>query len=95
LYEALQKPSGAAFVSYPFGKAELILSVLDYSLNTKETQQFWKSLFTVMNVNHSQNENTDTPEKQKRGHDLLMDGPVNQKNTYVIRLFVSFLFVYF
>jgi beta-galactosidase len=76
LYEHLEKPQGAALVTYPWEKADLSISVIDYRLNTKQTQQFWKNLFSAMAI--------DTPfssgkirDKQKKEHDLLLDGPVN------------------
>ncbi|MDR2058106.1 MAG: beta-galactosidase [Dysgonamonadaceae bacterium] len=76
LYEALEKPEGAAMITYPLGKAVLILSVIDYSLDTKEMREFWKLLYSVMGIDYSYDPKEKVREKVKSGHDLLMDGPV-------------------
>ncbi|GHT30810.1 hypothetical protein FACS189432_09780 [Bacteroidia bacterium] len=76
LYEHLQKPSGAALVSYPFGNATLVLSSLDYTINTKETTEFWETLFSAMGIFHSAPDGK-SDKGLKKEHDLLMDGPVN------------------
>ena len=76
LYEHLEKPSGVALVSYKMGKATLVVSTLDYKVNTKETSEFWKTLYSVMGVanldSHQKADNS-----KKKSHDLLMDGPVD------------------
>ncbi len=76
LYEALKKPEGAALATYAFGNVNMVLSVIDYRLWTKETSAFWKSLFKVMGIEvdkaDTQNGNT-----KKKEHDLLMDGPTD------------------
>src|SRR5690606_14691368 len=50
LYEHLEKPSGVALVSYQMGTGTLVVSTLDYKVNTKETSEFWKTLYSVMGV---------------------------------------------
>ena len=76
LYEHLEKPSGASLVTYPYGKATLVLSTLDYRIQTKETQKFWKLLFSAMEIEHF--ESTDKmKDDSKKEHDLLLDGPVD------------------
>ena len=76
LYEALKKPEGAALATYAFGNVNMVLSVIDYRLWTKESSAFWKSLFKVMGIEvdkaDTQNGNT-----KKKEHDLLMDGPTD------------------
>jgi beta-galactosidase len=74
LYEHLEKPQGAALVSYSWKKADLTMSVIDYRLNTKQTQQFWKNLFAAMAIETSFTTSKSTEEKQKE-HDLLLNGP--------------------
>jgi beta-galactosidase len=76
LYEHLQKPAGAALVSYPVGKAKWIVSTIDYRINTKETAEFWKTLFSAMEIAYSES-NGNAYKKTEKSHDLLMDGPVN------------------
>ena len=76
LYEHLEKPEGAALVTYRFNNATLAVSALDYKLNTKETQTFWKNLFSVMKINSSES-TENTKEIKQKPHDLLMDGPVD------------------
>jgi beta-galactosidase len=76
LYEHLQKPSGAALVSYPIENATLVLSVLDYTIDTKETTEFWKRLFSAMGIAYSESNGNSNSHSNKE-HDLLMDGPVN------------------
>ena len=76
LYEHLEKPSGAALVSYKTDKTTLVISTLDYRINTKETTEFWKNLYSVMGIaNSGSQENAD--KDKKKSHDLLMDGPVD------------------
>jgi len=76
LYEHLKKADGAALVTYRLDNATLAVSVLDYQLNTKETQTFWKNLFSAMKINTSKFVEKLGETKQKP-HDLLMDGPVD------------------
>ncbi|KAA6350128.1 Beta-galactosidase [termite gut metagenome] len=76
LYEHLQKPSGAALVSYPWENATLVLSVLDYRIHTKETVEFWKSLLSIMEIEHNDRKDLKQGDFDKN-HDLLLDGPVN------------------
>ncbi len=76
LYETLQKPEGAALLHYTSDGVDLVLSVLDYSLQTKETQTFWKTLFGAMAIELSGG-NTWNKGKRQSEHDLLMDGPVD------------------
>jgi beta-galactosidase len=76
LYEHLQKPDGAALVTHPFGNATLVLSALDYTLDTKETSVFWKTLYQAMGIGLYESGNAMGSDKKKE-HDLLMDGPVD------------------
>lgn len=76
LYETLKKPEGAALVTYPLGKVNLALSVMDYHLWTKETSAFWKTLFKVMGIGVDKGDAQNGDVKRKE-HDLLMDGPAN------------------
>ena len=76
LYEHLQKPEGAALISFESGNATFVISALDYQINTKETFAFWQSLFSVMEIEINPNA-TFEAEKEKKAHDLLMDGPVD------------------
>lgn len=77
LYETLQKPEGAALITYPLqDKVNLVLSVIDYRLRTKETGVFWNSLFRVMGVATDGTDFNARQAKTKK-HDLLMDGPVD------------------
>jgi beta-galactosidase len=71
----LQKPSGAALVSYSFGNATLVLSSLDYTIDTKETTEFWQTLFSAMGITYSESDGKSDKGLNKE-HDLLMDGPV-------------------
>lgn len=77
LYEALQKPEGAALIKYPLqDKTDLVLSVIDYRLQTKETTAFWNSMFHVMGIATDGGGFKSHGVKEKK-HDLLMDGPVD------------------
>jgi len=76
LYEALQKPDGAALVHYDSDDMDLLLSVIDYSLRTKETQAFWRTLLRAMGVDLKEPDIVEK-EKQASDHDLLLDGPVD------------------
>lgn len=77
LYEALKKPDGVALVTYPLQeKVDLVLSVIDYRLRTKETNAFWISVFRVMGIAMGETAFKSSDAKAKK-HDLLMDGPVN------------------
>ncbi|MDR3219539.1 MAG: beta-galactosidase [Dysgonamonadaceae bacterium] len=77
LYEHIEKPQGAALVTCPWEKADLSIAVIDYRLNTKQTQQFWKNLFAAMAIDNTFFSAGESQEKQKKEHDLLLDGPVN------------------
>lgn len=76
LYEHLEKPSGAALVSSQKGNATLVVSTLDYRIETKETSEFWKTLYSAMGIANSDSDNA-TDKDKKKNHDLLMDGPVD------------------
>lgn len=76
LYEHLEKPEGAALVTSPFGNGMIVLSTLDYTLDTKETTEFWKTLYPVMGIGLYDSDNNSGSTKKKE-HDLLMDGPVD------------------
>ena len=76
LYEHLKKAEGAALVTYRLNNATLAVSALDYNIDTKETQVFWKNLFAAMKISVSKSTEKSKEIKQKP-HDLLMDGPVD------------------
>ena len=76
LYEALEKPAGAALVAYAVGKMQVALSVLDYRLQTSETRTFWTSLLGVMGISTGNSQDR-KQQKSPKEHDLLMDGPVD------------------
>ncbi len=76
LYENLEKPEGAALVTHPFGNGTMVVSALDYTLDTKETAEFWKTLYPVMGIGLYKS-STDNISGSKKEHDLLMDGPVD------------------
>lgn len=75
LYEHLQKPESAALVALPYGKGKLVVSSIDYRINTPETLGFWRDLCSVMQIAWKE-ENTSPDDDNKRTHDLLLDGPV-------------------
>lgn len=77
LYETLRKPEGAALVTYPLQEnVNLVLSVIDYHLQTKETNTFWNSMLRVMGIATNGADFNSHDAKNKK-HDLLMDGPVD------------------
>ena len=76
LYEQLEKPSGAALISIPFGKAVLVISTIDYRIHNKETLEFWKTLLSAMQIRWS-DEIIKKHETLRKDHDLLLDGPVD------------------
>lgn len=76
LYEHLEKPSGAALVSYPYGQGKLVISTLDYRIQHPATQLFWHRLFSHAGIAWSDPEKEEI-DKQQKDHNLLMDGPVN------------------
>ena len=75
LFEHLKKESGAALVSSKMGKATLVVSTLDYRIETKETSEFWNTLYSAMRIAGSDSNNQKGKDK-KKNHDLLLDGPV-------------------
>ena len=75
LYEALNKPAGAAVVKSKVGDNEVVMSVIDYTINTKETTRFWESLFRVMSI-HADPTSASKKNSTKE-HNLLLDGPVD------------------
>ena len=76
LYEAMEKPEGAALVTYPLDKVNLVLSAIDYHLWRKETDVFWRTLFKVMGIDIDKKDVQNRNAKKKE-HDLLMDGPTD------------------
>jgi len=74
LYEHIQKPSGAALVTFKFGEGDIVISTLDYRIINKETNVFWESLFSAMQIKTKNNTNIKKSRNQKT-HDLLLDGP--------------------
>jgi len=75
LYEHLQKPEGAALVALPYGKGKLVVSTIDYSINTPETLGFWRDLCSVMQIAWKEHKSSSSDDNKKT-HDLLLDGPV-------------------
>jgi beta-galactosidase len=75
LYEQLQKQEGAALVSLPYGKGKLVVSTIDYRINTPETLEFWRDLCSAMQIAWSA-ETIKSGDESKKAHDLLLDGPV-------------------
>jgi beta-galactosidase len=76
LYEQMKKADGAALITCRLDNATLAVSALDYRLDTKETQVFWKNLFAAMKINTSESIEKSKETKQKQ-HNLLLDGPVD------------------
>ena len=76
LYEHLEKPSGAALVTYPYGKGKLVISTLDYRVQNQESLSFWRRLFSFAEIAWIDAEKQ-KEDNQKKEHDLLMDGPVD------------------
>jgi beta-galactosidase len=74
LYEHLQKPRSAAFITLPYGKGMIALSTVDYHILNAETRIFWKKLCAALAIQYKDKEAID---KNNKKHDLLMDGPVN------------------
>jgi beta-galactosidase len=75
LYEHLQKPSGATLVTYPWGKATLVVSTLDYRPDAPEYITFWRNLLSVMEIKWNNTKNQLDKDSEKE-HNLLLDGPV-------------------
>ena len=75
LYEALNKPSGVAMLSTQVEGNGVVLSVLDYTINTKESQRFWQQLLSVMGI--KADAEAAAAKRQTKQHNLLMDGPVD------------------
>lgn len=77
LCEALQKPGGAALVTYPLQEnVNLVLSVIDYRLQTKETNVSWNSMMRVMGI-ATYGADFNSHDVKNKKHGLLMDGPVD------------------
>lgn len=76
LYEKLKKPEGAALLTFPYGKATIALSVIDYRPKAKEYAAFWQLLFKAMGIDVNPDKGKGQLGKLKE-HDLLMDGPVD------------------
>ena len=77
LCEALQKSGGAALVTYPLQEnVNLVLSVIDYRLQTKETNVSWNSMMRVMGI-ATYGADFNSHDVKNKKHGLLMDGPVD------------------
>jgi beta-galactosidase len=76
LYEHLEKPSGAALIRMPLDQATLVVSTLDYRIQNKETEVFWKTLLASMQIGLS-DKAAKEEDASKKNHDLLLDGPVD------------------
>jgi len=76
LYEQLQKPEGAALVTLPYGKGTLVVSTIDYTIDTLETLGFWRDLCSAMQITWEAKP-VESSDETNKTHDLLMDGPVD------------------
>ncbi len=54
LYEALQKPAGAALVERAEGHGSITVSTIDYAVNDPDYVSFWRRLFSWMGVELSE-----------------------------------------
>ncbi|SEM76199.1 beta-galactosidase [bacterium A37T11] len=79
LYEQLHKLDAHALVCYPFGKAKVFLSTIDYRLIHTETIAFWKRLFSSAGIAVEKQLKGESGRREKN-HDLLLDGPVSSAN---------------
>jgi beta-galactosidase len=77
LYEQLEKPSGAALLTYPLEKATLVVSTLDYRPETQEYITFWRHLLSAMQIKWTSWFEEQQDAKEKKEHNLLLDGPVS------------------
>jgi beta-galactosidase len=79
LYEHLQKPSGAALVKIPLKRSQLWISSLDYKISGKESLTFWKGLCQTLQIALNGDNEQNINAKKTKNHDLLLDGPVENK----------------
>ena len=75
LYEHLEKPCGAGMVRFTRNDDTIVLSVLDYTISTKENGKFWQKLLNIMRIQNDPEANGN--KSGVKEHDLLMDGPVD------------------
>ena len=78
LYEKLKKPRGAALVTLPFGKAQMWISTLDYSITGEKAFQFWSDLGKTMGIDMGATNDKKEPGDGEKKHDLLLDGPAEK-----------------
>ena len=76
LYEHLEKPSGAALVTYPWGNATFAVSTMDYRISSPECTSFWRNLLGTMKIKWKEKTES-SDDKAKKEHNLLLDGPVD------------------
>jgi beta-galactosidase len=76
LYEALEKPSGAALVKMTLDRATWVVSTLDYRIRNETTEKFWKSLLTAMQIRLT-DKTIENDDNSRKNHNLLLDGPVD------------------
>lgn len=75
LYESMKKPASAVCVEKPLGKGKLVLSTLNYNLDSRRADMLFKTLFRIYGLATSKGEvSTDA---NSAAHDLLMDGPID------------------
>lgn len=80
LHEQLTHPSGVALVVLPLRGGTLAVASLDYLANSPARTRLWRTLFANMGVRiNSQATAGDSNAPSKKPHDLLLDGPVENK----------------
>jgi beta-galactosidase len=76
LYEHLQKPQAAALITIATDKGTIVVSSIDFNIQVPETLQIWRKLCAAMAIKLSGQQHL-INQNNKKGHNLLMDGPVN------------------
>jgi beta-galactosidase len=80
LHEHLLHRSGVALVALPLRGGTFAVSSLDYLADSPARARLWRALFANMGVRISSRASaSDSNAPGKRPHDLLMDGPVENK----------------
>lgn len=75
LYERLIKPKNAAVLNLQFGKANMGVSAVDYTILNNTTRAFWQKLCAAMAIRLA--DKAAVKDNTNKQHDLLMDGPIN------------------
>ncbi len=68
--------ANAVFVGMDSDTVSFVVSALDYTLNTPETTAFWQKLLPVLGISLNPISPNEVS-KDKKEHNLLMDGPVD------------------